>query len=214
MTVAHALERIVGPVYPAPQVLARLREGMLRELDRAAGPAPEDPTETEPRRADQARALWTQARRALPHMGQLPGMQTPDPALSLRVPTAASLAQGGLLRMRTSAALLSQAFEEPDYPDPDRLDRADTVLEGASQVLSDHESKVVLRGHGIEITRPALSDVELIDFPGLGSLEAFNTDGLRTLLRTNDVPDLKEKTLRYPGHCDQVAAFVASTIGS
>ena len=50
------------------------------------------------------------------------------------------------------------------------------------------------------VTREALSDPELIEFPGIGTLEAFNTDGLRSLLRTMpDIPDMIEKTLRYPG---------------
>ena len=53
---------------------------------------------------------------------------------------------------------------------------------------------------GKEIIKPALSDIEHIDVPGVGTLEAFNTDGLRTLLRTVHVPFMKEKTLRYPGH--------------
>ena len=53
---------------------------------------------------------------------------------------------------------------------------------------------------GTLVTRPALSDPELVDIPGIGTLEAFNTDGLRTLLTTIDAPDMKEKTLRYPGH--------------
>jgi len=51
-----------------------------------------------------------------------------------------------------------------------------------------------------EIIKPALSDIELIDVPDVGTLEAFNTDGLRTLLKTVHVPFMKEKTLRYPGH--------------
>ncbi|MBI5916304.1 MAG: saccharopine dehydrogenase NADP-binding domain-containing protein [Bacteroidetes bacterium] len=50
------------------------------------------------------------------------------------------------------------------------------------------------------VTREALSDPELIDFQGVGTLEAFNTDGLRSLIHTMpDVPDMIEKTLRYPG---------------
>lgn len=50
------------------------------------------------------------------------------------------------------------------------------------------------------VTREALSDPELIDFLGVGTLEAFNTDGLRSLIHTMpDVPDMIEKTLRYPG---------------
>ncbi len=58
--------------------------------------------------------------------------------------------------------------------------------------------------NGAMVTRPALSDPELIDFPGAGTLEAFNTDGLRTLARTIDAPNLKEKTLRYPGHIEKM----------
>ncbi len=54
------------------------------------------------------------------------------------------------------------------------------------------------------VVRPALSGVELVDFPGIGTLEAFNTDGLRTLLTTMDIPDMKEKTLRYPGHAEKM----------
>lgn len=54
--------------------------------------------------------------------------------------------------------------------------------------------------HGREVVRPALSDPELIHFEGVGTLESFNTDGLRTLARTIRCPNMKEKTLRYPGH--------------
>jgi lysine 6-dehydrogenase len=58
---------------------------------------------------------------------------------------------------------------------------------------------------GVMVTRPALSDPELIDFPGIGTLEAFNTDGLRSLARTISAPNMKEKTLRYPGHIEKMA---------
>lgn len=58
--------------------------------------------------------------------------------------------------------------------------------------------------NGHEIIRPALSDPEYIFFPKIGTLEAFNTDGLRTLATTIDSPNLKEKTLRYPGHIEKM----------
>jgi saccharopine dehydrogenase-like NADP-dependent oxidoreductase len=61
--------------------------------------------------------------------------------------------------------------------------------------------------NGVLVTRPALSDPELLDFPELGTLEAFNTDGLRTLARTIDAPNMKEKTLRYPGHIEKMAVL-------
>jgi len=60
---------------------------------------------------------------------------------------------------------------------------------------------------GRDVIRTALSDVELLDFPGVGTLEAFATDGLRTLRRTMKVPFMKEKTMRYPGHANLMRVF-------
>jgi saccharopine dehydrogenase-like NADP-dependent oxidoreductase len=61
--------------------------------------------------------------------------------------------------------------------------------------------------NGKMVTRPALSDPEFLTFPGIGSLEAFNTDGLRTMAKTLSVPNMKEKTLRYPGHIEKMAVL-------
>ncbi len=61
-----------------------------------------------------------------------------------------------------------------------------------------------LRRLGEAITLPALTEPETLDFPGVGELEAFNTDGLRTLMSFEDIPELAERTLRYPGHLDQI----------
>jgi saccharopine dehydrogenase-like NADP-dependent oxidoreductase len=50
------------------------------------------------------------------------------------------------------------------------------------------------------ITREALSDAELIHFDGVGTLESWNSDGLRSLIKTMPhIPNMIEKTLRYPG---------------
>jgi lysine 6-dehydrogenase len=50
------------------------------------------------------------------------------------------------------------------------------------------------------VVKEALSDPELINFPGVGTLESWNSDGLRSLIRTMpEIPDMIEKTLRYPG---------------
>jgi len=54
--------------------------------------------------------------------------------------------------------------------------------------------------NGVEVVKPALSDADYVYFKGIGTLESFNTDGLRTLLKTMNIPNMKEKTLRYPGH--------------
>jgi saccharopine dehydrogenase-like NADP-dependent oxidoreductase len=53
--------------------------------------------------------------------------------------------------------------------------------------------------NGKLVVREALSDAELINFPGVGTLESWNSDGLRSLIKTIKVPDMIEKTLRYPG---------------
>lgn len=53
--------------------------------------------------------------------------------------------------------------------------------------------------NGAIITREALSDAELVEFEGVGTLESWNSDGLRSLIQTMDIPNMIEKTLRYPG---------------
>ena len=76
-----------------------------------------------------------------------------------------------------------------------------------SDVLEEYTRPARFVEHGEVVVRPALSDVELIDFPGIGTLEAFNTDGLRTLIETMDIPQMREKTMRYPGHANLVRIF-------
>jgi lysine 6-dehydrogenase len=50
------------------------------------------------------------------------------------------------------------------------------------------------------VIREALSDPELIHFDGVGTLESWNSDGLRSLIKTMpEIPNMIEKTLRYPG---------------
>jgi saccharopine dehydrogenase-like NADP-dependent oxidoreductase len=70
------------------------------------------------------------------------------------------------------------------------------------------KSKIVRRGKKIEVE--ALSGLEEITHPTFGRLEAFYTDGLRTLLQTmKDVDDMWEKTLRYPGHAEKIELLKA-----
>lgn len=61
--------------------------------------------------------------------------------------------------------------------------------------------------NGVMVTRPALTDPEFHDFSGIGTLQSFNSDGLRTLAYTIKCPNMKEKTLRYPGHIDIMAVL-------
>lgn len=63
--------------------------------------------------------------------------------------------------------------------------------------------------NGFIVTKPALSDAELIEFDGIGTLESFNTDGLRSILfNMPHIPNMKEKTLRYPGHIDIIKSLL------
>jgi len=100
----------------------------------------------------------------------------------------------------------------------DRADRAEICVGGLpkvrhwpyqykapfapSDVIEEYTRPARIVENGKIIEKPALSDPELMDFPQAGTLEAFNTDGLRTLLGTVRVANMREKTLRYPGHIE------------
>jgi len=73
-----------------------------------------------------------------------------------------------------------------------------------ADVIEEYVRPARLKENGCLVSKPALSEPEFIEVEGLGTLEAFNTDGLRTLLRTVNIPDMKEKTLRYPGHREKM----------
>jgi len=61
------------------------------------------------------------------------------------------------------------------------------------------------------ITREALSDPEFVEFDKVGTLESFNTDGLRSILFTMPhIKNMKEKTLRYPGHIEYIRVLKES----
>ena len=79
-----------------------------------------------------------------------------------------------------------------------------------ADVIEEYVRPARLVENGRIVTREALSDPELIEFDGIGTLEAFNTDGLRTLIHTMPhIPDMKEKTLRYPGHIEYIRVLRA-----
>lgn len=69
-------------------------------------------------------------------------------------------------------------------------------------VVEEYTRPARLVENGKVIVKDALSDLEHLEFDDIGTLEAFNTDGLRTLLKTIRIPNMKEKTLRYPGHSE------------
>ncbi|MEI9912373.1 MAG: saccharopine dehydrogenase C-terminal domain-containing protein [Bacteroidota bacterium] len=78
-------------------------------------------------------------------------------------------------------------------------------------VIQEYIRPARLVEDGKIVTRPALSEREMMPFDEVGELEAFNTDGLRSLIFTmSHIPDMKEKTLRYPGHIDLIIALKQS----
>lgn len=75
-------------------------------------------------------------------------------------------------------------------------------------VIQEYIRPARLVENGSVVTKPALSEREIIVFDEVGELEVFNTDGLRSLIYTMPhIPDMKEKTLRYPGHIDLIIAL-------
>jgi saccharopine dehydrogenase-like NADP-dependent oxidoreductase len=77
-----------------------------------------------------------------------------------------------------------------------------------ADVIEEYMRPARLKENGEIVTKPALSEREYLSFDGVGTLEAFNTDGLRSLLFTmSHIPNMKEKTLRYPGHVGLVIAL-------
>ena len=73
-----------------------------------------------------------------------------------------------------------------------------------ADVIEEYTRPARLVENGNVVVKPPLTDPEILDFPQLGSLEAFNSDGLRTLIETLNVPEMKEKTLRYVGHREKI----------
>jgi saccharopine dehydrogenase-like NADP-dependent oxidoreductase len=64
---------------------------------------------------------------------------------------------------------------------------------------------------GKEVVREPLTDCEYVEFNKIGTLESFNSDGLRSIIYTMPhIPNMKEKTLRYPGHVEYVRVLKES----
>jgi len=65
--------------------------------------------------------------------------------------------------------------------------------------------------HGEVVVREPLTDCEYVEFDKVGTLESFNSDGLRSIIFTMPhISNMKEKTLRYPGHVEYVKVLKES----
>jgi len=72
-----------------------------------------------------------------------------------------------------------------------------------SDVIEEYTRPARIRRNGVNVTEPALSERHFISVPGYGNMEAFLTDGVRSLLDTIDSEELLEYTVRWPGHIDR-----------
>jgi lysine 6-dehydrogenase len=80
------------------------------------------------------------------------------------------------------------------------------IVFSAEGLINEYVEKAAVIRNGALMQVDALSDLEEIEFNGIGSLEAFNTSGgistLATLLKGR-VKNLDYKTIRYKGHCEK-----------
>jgi saccharopine dehydrogenase-like NADP-dependent oxidoreductase len=80
-----------------------------------------------------------------------------------------------------------------------------TITWSAEGLIDEYVRDVSIVEDGRIVQVPALSGLEEMEFPGVGTLEAFYTDGLRTLVESlPGVESMYEKTLRFPGHVEKV----------
>jgi len=101
----------------------------------------------------------------------------------------------------------------PRYPEPPFNYKAPF---SPIDVIAEYTRPARFVKNGKVLEKPALTDSELFTLKRKITLEAFLTDGLRTLLDTMPhIPDMVEKTLRYPGHrelmqCYETAGFFSN----
>jgi len=82
------------------------------------------------------------------------------------------------------------------------------IVFSAEAVVDEYTRKARIVKNGKVTEVEALSGLELFEFPGIGKLECFYTDGLRTLIDTIKLKQMDEKTIRYLGHAERVKTLV------
>ncbi len=160
---------------------SRLGFGAIRAAIEARRPlvdlsfCPEDPL-----------ALDAEARRAgvtiVPDCGLAPGLSN--------LVIGRALAEGPLDEVRIQVGGIA---EDPSRP------YGYVVTWSVEDLLEEYTRPARIVRAGAVVTLPALGRLERVEFPGVGVLEAFDTDGLRTLLHLG-IPEMDERTLRWPGH--------------
>ncbi len=73
-----------------------------------------------------------------------------------------------------------------------------------SDVIEEYTRPARLVENGKIVVKDPLTEIENLEFDKLGTLEAFNSDGLRSLMFTLKARNMREKTLRYPGYANKI----------
>lgn len=148
--------------------------------------------------AEDAAQLHEPARRAniaiLPDCGLAPGLSNliVGRAFATRAPKEVHVQVGGVAR-------------DPKRP------YGYAITWSPEDLLDEYVRPARIIQHGKAVSVPALSGLERIKIDGVGEMEAFFTDGLRTLLSYEGrVVNMTEKTLRWPGHVEAVKPLLAS----
>ena len=67
-------------------------------------------------------------------------------------------------------------------------------------VIAEYTRPARVIRDSVEVSLPALSERHIIEVPEKGEMEAFLTDGLRSLLSSIPAEQMSEYTVRWPGH--------------
>ncbi len=126
--------------------------------------------------------------RVISDMGVAPGMSnllTGYAASKFDIVRTVNIYVGGLPKIRTKPWEYKAVFSPSD-------------------VIEEYTRPARIIRNGQIVTVPPLTEQEYIDFDNVGTLEAFNSDGLRSLLFTVKAENMIEKTLRYPGYANKI----------
>jgi lysine 6-dehydrogenase len=117
------------------------------------------------------------------------------------------LAEHGIRQLDEVHSVRIKVGGLPQKPEPPLNYQVVYSLEGALDYYTTL-SWVLRDGKQTQVR--ALSEIEHVDFPGIGELEAFHTaGGLSTMAERYEgrVPTMEYKTLRFPGHAEIMAVM-------
>lgn len=95
----------------------------------------------------------------------------------------------------------------PEHPEPPFHYKAPFA---AADVIEEYTRPVHIVRESRHVVVEPLSGGERVEVKGVGELDAFYTDGLRSLVRTITADSMEEFTLRHPGHLPVMQALAAA----